>query len=297
MDKQYHISVGLLSYKRTDLLKETIKSFVDTSFEVELVLLNNNVSSIYEEISDFLPSKSNLTLNYLSYGKNLGVSEGRRKIVENCNSDILIILDDDVEVKGFDNIVERVLGEFHCDSNLGAAAFNIKEYSTGKNNHYEIPHKDKTVDLSEDFYTYLIIGAGNAINVKVAREVGNFADDFGLYGFEEIDLAFRIIASGRKIKYLSDCVILHKKSPDGRFHGELVNQLYFENRTRMAKRYLKAKYYFSCLIVRFFYMLVKTRNITLCVSSLRKVLRDDKNLKFDDRFYDYIRDVRGFLWF
>jgi len=291
------ISIGLLSYQRTDLLKETISSFINTEFVIELVLLNNNEWCIFDEIHDFIKDYKNIELNYLHYKKNLGVSSGRRAIVDNCSSQFLLILDDDICVDDFDSLVSNVLKEFNSNPLLGAIAFNITEYQTGNSNRYEIPHKNKNVDLSSDFDTYLIIGAGNALRVSSVREVGNFADDFGLYGFEEIDVAFRLIANGYSIKYKADCKIRHKKSPDGRFSGDLVNQLYFVNRTRMAKRYLKNRYYISCLVVRFLYLLAKTRNIKLSFSSLIIVLSDNSPRKFDNVFYTYIKKVDGFLWY
>ncbi|HDY8131510.1 TPA: glycosyltransferase family 2 protein [Vibrio vulnificus] len=293
----FDISIGLLSYKRTDLLKETINCLSNTKYKVELILLNNNDYCIRDEIESFLLGFSNITLNYIFLGKNIGVSQGRREIVEHCTSEYLIVLDDDIFIESFDLLVSSVLDTFYKDASLGAIAFNIAEYKTGLNNRYEIPHKNKKINLDSDFYTYLIIGAGNALKVEAVKRVGNFANDFGLYGFEEIDLAFRLIAEGYKIKYKSDCRILHKKSPDGRFSGDLVNQLYFENRTRMAKRYLKKRYFFSCLIIRFFYLLFKTKSFKLSYISLKVVLDDKVSHPFGSHFYKYIDEVDGFLWY
>ena len=65
--------------------------------------------------------------------------------------------------------------------------------------------------------------------------MGNFSNTLGPYGFEEIDVAFRLINAGYKIKYLHDCIIEHKKSPDGRFSNEMVNYYALVNRTILAK--------------------------------------------------------------
>ena len=295
--KKFDISIGLLSYQRTDLLKETISSFLNTEYNIELVLLNNNEFCILSEIQLFIQGYPNIKLNYIHFGENLGVSKGRRAIVENCHSEYLLVLDDDVDVECFDSLVSSVLTDFNSEPELGAMAFNIVEYQTGVNNRYEIPHKTKNIDLTKDFYTYLIIGAGNALRVDAVKKAGNFASDFGLYGFEEIDVAFRLIDSGYRIKYKADCKIHHKKSPDGRFSGDLVNQLYFENRSRMAKRNLKKRYFISCLVIRFSYLLFKTRNIKLSCSSLKLVLNDNVSRPFGSKFYEYIDEVDGFLWY
>ena len=150
--------------------------------------------------------------------------------------------------------------------------------------------------MSKDFYTYLMIGAGHAIDVNVVRNIGNYPDDFGLYGFEEVDVAFRIINANYKIKYLSNCVIFHKKSPDGRFSNEKVNELAFLNRTKMAKRYFSKKYFYPCLIVRSVFFLIKTKNIKLFLSLIKEIKDDKKTNKFGSQFYKYIKSVNGFIY-
>ncbi|EMA2410235.1 putative Glycosyltransferase involved in cell wall biogenesis [Vibrio cholerae] len=295
--KKINLSVGILSYKRTDLLLDTIDCLIDSSYEFELIVLNNNDFCILDELNSKLQGVNNAHLKYIFPGENLGVSLGRNRVVNECSGDFLILLDDDVHLENFDLIAEQTIKEFSSDNTLGAIAFNILEYSTGHHNRFEIPHKNKCLDMSQDFYTYLIIGAGNALRVSAVRSVGNFAKDFGLYGFEEIDVAFRLISEGYKIKYKSNCKILHKKSPDGRFSGKLVNKLYFENRTRMAKRYLKKRHYIVCFFVRFIFLLYKTKDVKLAASSFLVVVNDSESRKFDDVFFNYIKKVKGFLWY
>ncbi|EGT3628900.1 hypothetical protein FAP94_21465 [Morganella morganii] len=165
------------------------------------------------------------------------------------------------------------------------------------NNKFEIPHKDKFVDMSKQFDTYLVIGAGHALKVSDALQAGNFADDFGLYGFEEIDLAFRIINLGRVIKYNPNCIVYHKRSPDGRFSNHKVLELYLLNRCRMAKRYLYPKYFYSCLIVRSFHYLYNTKDFWGLFKLLKIINSDKIRQPFNKCFYNYISSVKGFLWY
>ncbi|EKF6806078.1 glycosyltransferase family 2 protein [Vibrio parahaemolyticus] len=290
------VSVGILSYMRTDLLLDTIKCLELSHGRVELIVLNNNEDfCIKNEIEQVLPKR--VTLKYIWDKKNHGVSCGRRVLFENCNNDIMILFDDDVYIDNFQKIYDDVVFSFSEDKSLGAIAFNIKEFKSLKHNRYEIPHKNKNVNMEENFKTYLIIGAGNALRVNAVKDAGNFADDFGLYGFEEIDLAFRILNSGYNIYYHCENVVLHKKSPDGRFSGDLVNYLYFVNRTKIAKRHFKLHYFLACLFVRGGFFIFKTKNFKLLIQALMEIFGDKKKKMFNKRFYQYIKSVNGFIWY
>ncbi|ELI5732798.1 glycosyltransferase [Vibrio fluvialis] len=291
------ISVGILSYKRTDLLTETLNDLLGSKFEFELIILNNNEDiCILSDIKSVIGRDKNIILNYIHDNKNYGVALGRRKIIDSCQSDYIIMLDDDVAVPDFDLTIKSCLEIFSSESEVKGVAFNITEFSSDCHNKYEIPHKNKKIDMSVVFDTYLMIGAGHALDVRAAKDVGNYPDDFGLYGFEEVDLSFRLVDKGYKIKYHPLCRVKHKKSPDGRFSNTVVNQLAFVNRCKMAKRYFKFPYFLTCLFVRSVFFLLKTKNLRLFFVSLNEIFSDKKNNKFGLSFYKYIKSVNGFIY-
>lgn len=290
------ISIGLLSYQRTDLLLQTVSDIVKTSYEVELILVNNNEDKcILQDVKRVIDNKKNIKLNYVSDAVNYGVSIGRNIIVNKCTNEFLILFDDDVSIDNIDCIISSTIKEL-SNASIGGLAFNIKEYQTNTHNRFEIPHKNKNISMDDNFLTYLMIGAGHAINVKYAIEVGNYPLDFGMYGFEEVDLSFRLINSGYKIKYISNCLVHHKKSPDGRFSNERVNYLAFRNRLLMAKRYFSMPYIISCFFVRGVFFLIKQKNLNLYLKAVREVANDSHENKFSKKFYDYIKSVNGFIY-
>ncbi|WP_261857302.1 glycosyltransferase family 2 protein [Photobacterium sanguinicancri] len=290
------ISVGLLSYSRTDLLIETLKQIRSDKFQVTVYLLNNNPDfCILDAVEPHICK--GVTLKYFWFNKNLGVAQGRRKLIELCSERHMILLDDDIYVTDFSAICSRVDDEF-SDAKVGGIAFHILDHGKGKANRFEIPHKNKKFNLNESQDTYLMIGAGHAVDVNIARNAGNYPDDFGLYGFEEVDLSFRIINAGYKIRYLHNCIIEHKKSPDGRFSNKFVNYLAFVNRTRMAKRHLKLYHFVSCYIVRSLFFLLKTKDVKLFLRASKEIFLDrGKYDKFDMVFYRYISKCNGFIWY
>lgn len=263
---------------------------------VKIYILNNN--SDYCVLNEIMNNFPAIDLVYIWDEENHGVSNGRNILLNKVvDEPIMILLDDDVRIPEPNLMIDDVLESFNNDKNLGALAFNIIDDKTRRQNRYEIPHKNKKINMNEDFFTYIIIGAGNAISIEKSREVGGFPQDFGKYGFEEIDLSFRLINQGYKIKYLSKVKIIHRKSPDGRFNGDIINYLYFVNRTKMAKRYFKKRYFLSCFFVRSLFFLFKTKNITLYIKALKEIFEDTANKKFSNTFYSYIKRVNGFIWY
>ncbi|AYM23505.1 glycosyltransferase family 2 protein [Escherichia coli] len=293
------VTIGILTYKRMDYLISLIKDLNAVKIKIDLIILNNNENiDVFNDIADILDSNF-INYKYIWNQKNHGVSEGRRIIVENCNTDYLMLLDDDIYVEDINLICRKIINSFDSDKFLGAIAFNIIDFNTKKNNRYEIPHKNKKVNLNADFYTYLIIGAGLALRTSAVKDVGNFSNTLGPYGFEEIDVAFRLINAGYKIKYLHDCIIEHKKSPDGRFSNEMVNYYALVNRTILAKKYLRKKYFISCLVIRSLFFIVKTKNIRLLFKAWAEIIKTESHAsdKFKQCFYDYCKGVSGFLYY
>lgn len=291
------ISIGVLTYKRTDYLFSLIEDLNKIDHCIELILVNNNEDYELEESILSAIENDKINLRYISDGINYGVSCGRRKIVESCDSEYIIFLDDDVHIPNINLIYQECIRLFESDLTLGAIAFNIIDAKKNINNKYEIPHKNKKIDMGTDFYTYLVIGAGFALRTESVKNAGNFSDVLGPYGFEEIDVAFKIINCQYQIKYSSNCVVYHKKSPDGRFSSDLVNYYSFVNRCIIARQHLKMRYVISCLVVRGLYLLYKTKNIKLLVRGLSIIFSVSKRDKFNGFFYKYCKRVNAFLYY
>ncbi|MEI7230353.1 glycosyltransferase family 2 protein [Pectobacterium carotovorum] len=291
------ISIGILSYKRMDFLIQTISDLIKIERAIDLIILNNNESyDFYNEIRDLTIGNNLVNIVYIWDKVNYGVSCGRRKIVESCKTKFLILFDDDIHCPDINVITDKVIYSLTND-NISGIAFNIFEYGTNIHNKYEIPHKNKKINMTESFYTYIMIGAAFAVNVDDVRRVGNFPDDFGMYGFEEVDLSFRLINAGLNIKYIPECIIFHKKSPDGRFSNKDVNFLGYVNRVRMAKRYFHFKYFITSFVVRSVFFVFKTKDIKLMIKGIVIIFSDKKEMKFSKVFYDYIKSVRGFIYY
>ena len=150
------------------------------------------------------------TVRLHEFGRNLGVSGGRNAVLERCTGDIVIEVDDD-SIMPDPSTLARVVQSFREDADVGILAFKITNFHTGKTDRYEYPFLDKgrDVDLAGDAAWF--IGCGHAFRREMLTEVG-FYHDFAPYASEELDLAFRALDKGWRIRYDPRLHVLHKKS-------------------------------------------------------------------------------------
>ncbi|MDA3043935.1 MULTISPECIES: glycosyltransferase family 2 protein [unclassified Campylobacter] len=294
------VTIGILTYQRTDLLVETLKDIIKSKYKINLVVVNNNENiDVFNEI-EFIKQNKKINLIYIWDKMNYGVAIGRNKIIENLHTDYMIIFDDDVVIPDINNIIENCVYTFSSNKHIGGIAFHIKDNNSKKANRFEIPHKNKNINLSNDFFTYIFIGAGHAVSKKIIDKIGGYPTDFGLYGMEEIDLAFKILGAGHSIKFLTNNVIYHKRSPSGRHNNSYIYYLSYINRCKIAIRYFKIPYVVSCIVVRGLFMLFKTRNYKYIKQTFIDLKQEfpnrNQNSLFDENFYAYIKEVKGFLW-
>ncbi|EAQ66013.1 hypothetical protein MED121_02340 [Marinomonas sp. MED121] len=294
-----NISIGILTYGRDEYFFDTINCLLKIKHKIEIIVLNNNENEngIKNKIENSLPA--NIRLKYIWHGKNYGVSTGRKMLVDNTSAEVMILLDDDIYVENPNEMICFVNTEFEQDLLLGGIAFNIVEYGKNRRNRYEIPHKNKLFDQNKKQPTYLMIGAGHAIDIEKSKSVFSYPTDFDLYGFEEVYLSFKLLNNGYNIIYLPGCKIEHRKSPDGRFENKKVNFLAYRNRMKIAAKHLKLRYLVSCFLVRTIYFLLKNKSI----SDVIKVAKESYNdfiyhrKPFTSTFYKKIKRLNGFLWY
>ncbi|MGQ0285788.1 glycosyltransferase family 2 protein [Pasteurellaceae bacterium 22721_9_1] len=273
------ISIIIITYGRKEELFETLKCINQYQGEdIELLLLDNNPSNALEAAVKELISNSNIRFIYFQDGVNYGVAEGRNYLIEKSRGDILITLDDDIEIDNITQLVNKVESYFSENRNVGALAFNIKNFYSRESLRHEIPHGNKNLDFSKNMLTYYYIGAGHAIRKDVYNQVGLYPNDLGKYGGEERDLSFRILEAGYDILYVSDIVIYHKVSPYGRMKKEEENFYRYRNQLVVLNRYMPFKYRITSNIFwSLFYLLRMKGSLFKIVTVLNEVKKITRN--------------------
>lgn len=254
------LSILIITYGRYQELLETLESINRYSGEsIELLLLDNNSSDKLKlECESVFSSNSKIEFTYFNDGINYGVAKGRNYLIEQAKGDILITLDDDIECEDITQLVNNVRCYFSNNKNVGALAFNIKNFYTREALRHEIPHGRKDLDFTRNFNTYYFIGAGHAIRKEVYEKVGLYPLDLGLYGGEERDLSFRILEAEFDILYASDLVIYHKVSPNGRMTRKEEDYYRYRNQLIVLNRYMPQPYRLTSNIIwSIYYILYK----------------------------------------
>jgi GT2 family glycosyltransferase len=116
---------------------------------------------------------------------------------------------------------------------LGAVGFRILDHSSRKDDVSSwVYHQKMTSHASDEFATAQFVGAGHAMRRAAFEAAGGYDDDL-FFAWEELDLSYRILNAGYKMKYAPDVVVLHKKSSEcgipwrgGRYYYLVRNRLY-----------------------------------------------------------------------
>ncbi|EXI61329.1 hypothetical protein MHD_10935 [Mannheimia granulomatis] len=268
------LSILIITYGREQELFETLEYINRYSGEdVELLLLDNNeTEQLKLKCENIFASNKNITFKYFNDGINYGVAKGRNYLIEKAQGDILVTLDDDIECTDITLLLNRVKDYFEQYPNVGALAFNIKNFYTREALRHEIPHGRKDLDFNSNFETYYFIGAGHAIRKSVYEAAGLYPLDLGLYGGEERDLSFRILEAGFDILYTSDIVIYHKVSPNGRMPRKEEDYYRFRNQLIVLNRYMPFVYRLTSNIIwSIYYLSIKKGSFSEVINILNEV--------------------------
>jgi GT2 family glycosyltransferase len=135
---------------------------------------------------------------YLFSGGNKGV-HARNDGFDAARGEFVILLDDDVMVET-PAMLDLFAARFAEDERLGAITVSKHVRGETRRRVDLIPHTRKDVDLTSTFLTFRFVGGCVAFRTACLREVGGFLPDF-FYGLEEIELSYRIIDAGWRIRY------------------------------------------------------------------------------------------------
>lgn len=291
------LSILIITYGREQELLETLGYINQYSGkDVELLLLDNNPSAKLKEKCELIFQNSlNIKFIYFNDGINYGVAKGRNYLIEKAKGDILITLDDDIECEDITQLVNNVRNYFSNNKNVGALAFNIKNFYTREALRHEIPHGRKDLDFTRNFNTYYFIGAGHAIRKDVYEKVGLYPLDLGLYGGEERDLSFRILEAGFDILYASDLVIYHKVSPNGRMTRKEEDYYRYRNQLIVLNRYMPQPYRLTSNIIWSVYYLIYKRGNFFNIYNLIKHITNMEKQKISKRTLHKMKEMKARL--
>ncbi len=211
-----NIDVVLLSWNRLE----------DTLEAVENVLMQEGVNPVLwivdqgsdaacvQSLREFALCHGSVKL--IELGENRGIAAGRNRGMGLGSAEVIVSLDNDALFA--DNTALRsVVARFDSDQKLGAVGFKILNYFTKNLDAVSwVYPRGLLPQCDSSFYATRYCGAGHALRRSALAKTQSYDESLFFY-WEELDLSYQLIGAGYSILYDPSVVILHKRSPEGRF--------------------------------------------------------------------------------
>ncbi len=162
-----------------------------------------------------------------------GIPAGRNAGVEHVRGALLFFLDDDARLAEPDALA-RVAAAFAAEPQLGLVQLGVAPLDGGPRSRDWVPRL-RVGDPARSSEITVVWEGAVAIRREVFERVGGWPAAF-CFVHEGIDLGWRVMDAGYRVRYAGDVVALHP-SPTGAPHGY---SYYFgaRNRVWLARRYL-----------------------------------------------------------
>lgn len=199
------ISVQICSYNRRNLLKRALEALFAQDLpkdEYEIVFVNDGSTDDSAEMASALAATAPCRLKVLNK-PNDGLSRARNLGIRNCEGEILLFMDDDT-------FADPALLREH----LAVHAAHPRAVVMGWVNHIEEldpqgPRKYVMADYSRSFFWTSNV----SVRKKFIEEVGGFDEDFREYGWEDIELGYRLKQLGLERQVNEKAIVSHFKPP------------------------------------------------------------------------------------
>ncbi len=246
------ISIIILNYNGIKFLKVLFDSLLKTTYSNYEIIMVDNYST--DDSVNFV-QKNYPSVKVYGTGKNLGYAGGNNFGIKKANGEIILLLNNDIEVTP--NWLNPIIEEFQSDENIAACQPKILQMKN--RNYFEYAGASggfldifgypflrgrimDTIEKDEGQYDdnidlFWASGAAIAIHKKVLEQSGLLDEDFFLH-MEEIDLCWRILLQGKRIRVCTDSIIYHFGG--GSLQQGNFKKIYFNHRNSvfmMLKNY------------------------------------------------------------
>lgn len=271
------VSYVIATYNRRDDLSEAITSILDQNYDnVEIIVVSSSTDDtpkMFEKGGRF----DDDDITHLHFSERMGVPRARNIGFEHASGEILVTIDDDAVLEA-PEATEKMVSLFREHEDVGVLAFQCRNYYTGEVNPHETPDPpDFDMTMSQRYRATNFVGVGNAIRKSALEVTGMYPSNFQ-YGFEEMDLSFRVHESGYDILYIPDIVVRHKKSPEGRIPDTETKERLAGNRIKLAIRNLPWRYVVVTTLIWSAYVVLLTRSISSLFNVFRRMYEEKADL-------------------
>lgn len=246
------ISILIITYNRPEdtlaLIEDLYRQEDWKAHLKEVLVLNNNSDISYKDILKWIEKHPDFPIDYIDHSENLGVARGRNLLFKKAKGDHLLFLDDDIllsDVNLFSQLNAIIHDPFTLENKVAITTLKVHYHETNTPQISAFPHKNyEGLKDKAQFLTYYFIGCAHLVDARVVKDIGYYPEDF-FYGMEEYDLSFRVLDAGWSIAYDNRILVWHKESPLGRLPKIDRMMMMWENKCKVAYKYLPNKYYYT----------------------------------------------------
>ena len=216
--------VVLTAGRRPDDLRRAVESLLrQRGVEADVVVVGNG--SDPEGVPD--------GVRVVALPRDDGIPAGRNAGVEHVRGELLFFLDDDAEIAG-DDALARVAALLAADPRLALVQLAPVARDGGRRSRDWVPRL-RVGDPARASEITVVWEGAVAVRRDVFERVGRWTADFR-FVHEGVDLGWRIMDAGHRMRYAGDIPVLHP-SPGGQAHSY---SYYFgaRNRVWLARRHL-----------------------------------------------------------
>lgn len=267
--KIYDIIIIYVNYYSMEVLCDSLVS-IKTALQkvqdlrIRVAAANNSFDEDIANLKNIYPD-----IDIYNNEANLGFGRAVNRVAEKYNAEFILLINPDALVS--ENLMEEMYGFMKRNERYAMAYCMIKDMdgrinpASLRNRPEIIPAIFKLTGLSRIFknsglfagFNNCFSGYGESRDVDTCSgsclmirkgffdEAGGFDEDYFLYG-EDLDLAKRARDRGKKIRYIADCHILHRKNHSSRqkwfwplFYFYFTMLLYISKHTEGPSRYIK----------------------------------------------------------
>ena len=199
------ISVQICSFNRSHLLERSLRALMAQDLppdEYEIVFVDDGSTDGSADMARRLAEESACRIKVFSK-PNDGLSRARNLGIRNCEGEIILFMDDDTFADPALLREHLVVHEQYPDAVVTGWVNHIEELDP------QGPRKYVMADYSRSFFWTSNV----SVRKKYVDEVGGFSDDFREYGWEDMELGFRLKKLGLKKHVNEKAIVSHYKPP------------------------------------------------------------------------------------
>jgi GT2 family glycosyltransferase len=252
-----NLTIVILTYNRANATIQLLESLIEIypEYNGEIVVLDNGSSKENMKVLEEFIFNSNLRINFIKAGINLGVAKGRNEAIKNVKTEWAMFLDNDIYfIKNIFPSIKNSIAQLGCKflnlpllnkdkKTLFSCGGHIFVSNALDGIHIGCGSTFNQTEIEEDelenpcMATFLF-GGCSVINVKKFIECGCFDENMKI-GFEDIDFSIRLFNEGYKIGCCNKIGLVHNHE-----QSKIKDDLEYEKiRFSSETLYSSAKYF------------------------------------------------------